>query len=177
MLCKDWRCAVTTTTNRRSPLTALRKALIANLIALPLVMYVYSTPSCGGAAGQIISNAGSDWLACMEADSGGAIGQAVTAIEALGALNTATLEADALALIGSLGFDAVDCAVKIVEEVIAAATSTGSGGSASASSSGSGSAAPATIAGFDRVKLTAGVVRIRAVVEHERPKHAAAAHK
>lgn len=156
----------------------LRKALIANLIVLPIVLYTYGAPSCGGAAGQIISNAGSDWVACMEADSGGVIGQAVTDVEALGALNTATLEADALALIGTLGFDAVDCAVKIVEEIIAAATNPGSGGSGSASGSGSGSASSrvvtATIAGFDRVKLTTGIARIRAVIERERPKHAAA---
>jgi hypothetical protein len=148
----------------RSLLTTVRKALIANLIVLPLVLLcTYGSPSCGGAAGQVAANAGSDWLACAEADAGGVIGQAVVAIEALGALNTATLEADALALIGTLGFDAVDCAVKIVEELIAAATS-----------SGSGSATPATIAGFDRVKLAAGTVRIRAVVERERPKPTAA---
>ena len=153
--------------NRRSLLTIIRRSLIVNLFVLPLVlMYTYGAPSCGGAAGQIISNAGSDWLACVEGDSGGAIGVAISAVEALGALNTATLEADALALIGTLGFDAVDCAVKIVEELIAAATSTGSG---------SGSAGPATIAGFDRAKLASGIVRIRAVVERERPKHAAAA--
>ena len=155
-----------------------------NLIALPLVVLcTYGAPSCGGAAGQIISNAGSDWLACMEADigSGGVIGQAVTDVEALGALNAATLEADALALIGTLGFDAVDCAVKIVEEIIAAVTSPGSGGSASGSGSGSASTsvsvATATIAGFDRVKLTAGIARIRAVVERERPKHAGSARR
>jgi hypothetical protein len=150
----------------RSFLTTVRKVLIANLLVLPLVLLgTYGSPSCGGAVGQVAANAGSDWLACAEADAGGVIGQAVAAIEALGALNTATLEADALALIGTLGFDAVDCAVKIVEELIAAATSTGSG---------SGNVAYATIAGFDRVKLTAGVVRIRAVVERERPKYAAA---
>jgi hypothetical protein len=145
-----------------NPMT--RRTLRKSLIVLPLVMMcAYGTPSCGGAAGQVVAGAGSDWLACMEGDSGGAIGQAIGAVEALGALNTATLEADALALIGTLGFDAVDCAVKIVEEIIAGATN-----------SGSGSAAPAIVAGFDRVKLAAGTARIRAVVERERPKHTAA---
>lgn len=156
--------------NRRSFLTALSKSIVVNLFVLPIVFLVsYGSPSCGANAGQVVSTMGSDWIACAKADVGGVVAQAVNAVEAIAGLNAATLEADALALIGSLGFDAVDCAVKVVEEEIAAATQL---------ATGSGSAVAASAERMRLIGMAPAIKRLRAVVESERPKYAGSgAHK
>jgi hypothetical protein len=151
-------------TRLRLFLRALRTSIIVNVVIFPLVMLAtYGAPSCGGTAGQIAAGAGSDWLACAKSDVGGVVAEAVGAVEAIASLNATTLEADALALIGSVGFDAVDCAVKVVEEIIAAET---------AAPVGSGSGGSATVAaGADHLRRASAIKRIRAVVEQVRQKY------